>query len=79
MKEITYEQAARALRCSPRHVRRVLRRNGVQPIVHGHRTIRFPLEKVLRLTIKLVRRDLMESANDRAGNNGDSTHNHTRQ
>jgi len=54
MSEITYDKAAEILCCSPRHVRRVLQRNGIKPIVHGHRTIRFPLEKVARLQIRIL-------------------------
>jgi hypothetical protein len=54
MSEIKYEKAAEILGCSPRHVRRVLQRNGIKPIVHGYRTIRFPLEKVARLRIRLL-------------------------
>ena len=57
VEEVTYDEAAKILRCSPRHVRRVLRRNGVKPIVRGHRTVRFPLEKVARLQIAIVLSD----------------------
>ena len=52
--EITYDQAAAFLDCSPRHVRRVLQRNGLKPIRRGHRTVRFKAEKIFRLKFKLV-------------------------
>ena len=54
MTEITYDQAADLLNCSPRNVRRVVRRNGIKPIRRGHRTVRLDGEKILRLKLSLV-------------------------
>ena len=55
--ELTYDQAADILGFGPRHVRRVLQRNGIRPIRHGHRTVGLPEEKIYRLKIKLVREE----------------------
>ena len=54
MTEISYDQAAATLACSPRHVRRLLKRYGIDPIVRGHRTVSLPAEKIVRLKLKLV-------------------------
>jgi hypothetical protein len=51
--EITYDQAAGYLGYGPRHVRRVLQRNGVKPIRRGHRTVRFKAGTIFRLKFKL--------------------------
>ena len=53
-KEITYDQAAELLRCSPRNVRRILQRHGVQPIRRGHRTVTLAAEKIAALVIQLI-------------------------
>jgi excisionase family DNA binding protein len=53
-KQLTYEDAALALHCSPRHVRRILKRHRITPIRIGHRTVRIPAEKISRLIIKLL-------------------------
>jgi excisionase family DNA binding protein len=48
-KEITYNRAAAILRCSPRTVRRILKRNGIEPVRRGHRTVRILLEQIIPL------------------------------
>jgi hypothetical protein len=53
-KELTYDQTAKALGCSPRNVRRVLARHRVKPIRHGHRTVGIPADVVARLVIKTI-------------------------
>jgi excisionase family DNA binding protein len=53
MKQLTYEDAAQVLGYSPRHVRRILKKNGISPIRRGHRTIRLPADKIGRLAVKL--------------------------
>jgi hypothetical protein len=53
IEEITYAQVARALQCSPRHARRLIQKHGVKPIIRGHRTVRFPADKIFSLTIRL--------------------------
>jgi excisionase family DNA binding protein len=53
-KQLTYDDAAVALRCSPRHVRRLLKKHRIEPIRLGHRTVRFPAEKISELVIKLL-------------------------
>ena len=52
--EITYDQAAVFLDCSPRHVRRVLKRCGIEPIRKGHRTVRLKAGNILRLKLRLA-------------------------
>jgi excisionase family DNA binding protein len=52
--EITYDQAAKLLDCSSRNVRRLIKRHDVEPIRRGHRTVRFPIETILRLKAHLV-------------------------
>ena len=53
-KLLTYEDAAIALQCSPRNVRRILNKHRIEPIRIGHRTVRIPAEKLSRLIIKLL-------------------------
>lgn len=53
-KEITYDVAAIALHCSPRNVRRLLKRHRIITIRRGHRTVRLPAEKIGRLVIELA-------------------------
>ncbi len=53
-KEITYDVAAIALHCSPRNVRRLLKRHRITTIRRGHRTVRLPAEKIGRLVIELA-------------------------
>lgn len=53
IKQLTYDDVAEALRCSPRHARRVLQRAGIKPIRLGHRTVRFPGDKISKLVIEL--------------------------
>ena len=52
--EISYDQAAGILGCSGRNVRRVIKRNGIEPIRRGHRTVSLHAEKIIRLKFKLV-------------------------
>lgn len=47
--EITYDEVASLLKCTPRHARRVIRLNKVKPSIYGHRTVRFPIEKIIEL------------------------------
>jgi hypothetical protein len=54
MKEITYDQAAVLLRCSPRNVRRLIRRHNIDPIVRGHRTVRLDAGKITRLSLTIM-------------------------
>ena len=53
--EINYSGAAEILGCSARHVRRIIQRNGITPIVRGHRTVSLPAEKIIRLKFKLMK------------------------
>ena len=53
-KQLTYEDAALALRCSPRNVRRILKKHRIKPIRLGHRTVRLPAGKIGRLVIELA-------------------------
>jgi excisionase family DNA binding protein len=53
-KQLTYEDAALALHCSPRNVRRLLKRHRINTIRIGHRTVRIPSEKIGRLVVKLA-------------------------
>ncbi|HXC36822.1 MAG TPA: helix-turn-helix domain-containing protein [Candidatus Acidoferrales bacterium] len=53
-KQITYDQAAKVLDCSPRNVRLLIKRHGIEPIRLGHRTVRLPLETIIRLRTRLV-------------------------
>ena len=53
-KEITYAGAAKILGCSGRHVRRLIKRHSIEPIRRGHRTVRFPVETIIRLKAQLV-------------------------
>jgi hypothetical protein len=52
--EITYDQAAEFLDCSPRHLRRVLKRQGIEPIRRGYRTVRLKAAKIFWLKFKLA-------------------------
>jgi excisionase family DNA binding protein len=52
--EITYDDAAKLLGCCSRNVRHLVKRHRIQPIRYGHRTVVFPIEKILRLKAQLV-------------------------
>jgi excisionase family DNA binding protein len=52
--EITYDQAAEFLDCSSGHVRRVIRRLGIEPIRKGHRTVRLKAGEIFRLKLRLA-------------------------
>jgi hypothetical protein len=52
--EITYDQAAEFLDCSARHIRRVTKRYGIEPIRKGHRTVRLKAGDIFRLKLKLA-------------------------
>jgi excisionase family DNA binding protein len=56
-KLLTYRQTARALKCSARHVRRLLKKHHIDPIRIGYRTVRVPADKVGRLVIRLVEQE----------------------
>lgn len=49
MQEITYQQAADLLGCSPRNARRIIRRSNVKTIRRGYRTIRFVRAEIVAL------------------------------
>lgn len=53
-KEITYDQAAKILDCSDRNGRRLIKHHGIKPIRYGYRTVRLPLEPILRLKAQLL-------------------------
>jgi hypothetical protein len=52
--EISYDVAADVLGFSPRQTRRVIIQHGIKPIRYGHRTVKVPAEKILRLKLELV-------------------------
>lgn len=52
--EITYDEAAEILGCSSRNVRNLVKRHRLEPIRYGHRTVVFPVEKIIRLKAQLV-------------------------
>jgi excisionase family DNA binding protein len=52
--ELTFNQAAEVLGCSPRHVRRLFIRNGIKPIRRGYRTVRIPSIVVVKLKLQLI-------------------------
>jgi len=68
--ELTYDAAADYLDVSPRHVRRLLQKHGIKPIVHGYRTIRFNAEKIFRLKFKLATESNRHSHNGHGQTNG---------
>jgi hypothetical protein len=51
--EITYNDVARILEVSPRHARRIIHAHNLAPIRYGHRTVRFQINRILKLKIKL--------------------------
>ncbi len=53
-KQVTYEEAAIALQCSPRNVRRILKKHRIKTIRLGHRTVRLPAEKIGKLVVELA-------------------------
>lgn len=53
-KELTYDKAAEFIGCSSRHLRRLLKRFGEEPIRRGHRTVRIPLATAIRVKIQLI-------------------------
>lgn len=53
-KELTYDGAAEIIGCSPRHVRRLLKRFGIEPIRRGHKTVRIPVEAAVRIKVQLT-------------------------
>lgn len=54
MIELNYDESAEVIGCSPRTVRRKLKKYGVNPIRRGHRTVSIPAEKVIRVKIKMI-------------------------
>ena len=72
--EITYDQAAKILDYSPRHTRTLLRKHrDLCPMLkYGYKTIRFPLDGVLAVRMKisetLINRAVASGAGRRNGN-----------
>lgn len=54
--ELTYDEVAGMLKCSPRQVRRYARAFKITPTVRGHRTVTFPWAKAAKLKALVAER-----------------------